>query len=534
MSIERPQADRYDVVIAGGGHNGLVAAAYLAGAGYTVAVCEAGANFGGATQSAAVFAGQDARLSRYAYLVSLLPDRIVADLGLRLECRSRTVASYTPVLGPTGADGVLIGRGGHHTLQSVASMDRICGTGSHAKYEAFTSRLERLAGRLAPTMLGPLASASTLRDQSGDKELWDALTRRPIGEWIRAHFPDDLLAGIVGTDGVIGTFASLEDVSLAANRCFLYHIIGNGTGEWRVPVGGMGALITELLEVCAARGVELVTCAAVTGVEADGHTAEVTLAGGARIAADWVLWGAPPSALARAKGQVAISSGSSSLAAEGSQMKLNMLLTRLPRLASGMDPQVAFAGTLHVGESYHQLETAYADAAAGLIPATLPFELYCHTLTDPTILGPDLATAGYHTVTLFGMHTPATLFDGDGVNVRLRDELTARYLAALNVHLAEPIEDCLAIDSDGRPCLEAHTPLDLEDELGMARGNIFHAPLTFPVADSDLTVGSWGVETPDANILICGAAARRGGGVSGIPGQNAAMAVLARSVQFNR
>lgn len=200
-----------------------------------------------------------------------------------------------------------------------------------------------------------------------------------------------------------------------------------------------------------------------------------------------------------------------------------MLLTRLPKLRDpDVDPREAFAGTFHIAEGYGQLATAHAQAAAGRLPAAPPSEIYCHSLTDPTILGPELAGRGYQTLTLFGLHTPARLFDGD--NDGAREELLAATLAELDAHLAEPLADCLATDADGRPCIEAKTPLDLERDLRLPGGNIFHRALSWPYSQAD--TGRWGVETPHPRVLLCGAGAVRGGGVSGVPGHNAAMAVL--------
>ena len=99
-------------------------------------------------------------------------------------------------------------------------------------------------------------------------------------------------------------------------------------------------------------------------------------------------------------------------------------------------------------------------------------------------------------------------------------------LASINSVLAEPIEDCLLSTADGDPCLEARTPVELETELGMPGGHIFHRDLAWPFAEHADEVGRWGVETSRPNVWICGAGARRGGGVSGIPGHNAARAVL--------
>ena len=112
--------------------------------------------------------------------------------------------------------------------------------------------------------------------------------------------------------------------------------------------------------------------------------------------------------------------------------------------------------------------------------------------------------------------------DNDG----MRERALAATLASLDSVLAEPVLDCVWRDPAGRPCVEARTPLDLEAELGLPSGNIFHRDLTWPFAETDAEVGTWGVETDDPRLLICGAGARRGGGVSGVPGRNAAMAVL--------
>ncbi len=159
----------------------------------------------------------------------------------------------------------------------------------------------------------------------------------------------------------------------------------------------------------------------------------------------------------------------------------------------------------------------------------MPSEVYCHTLTDPSILGVDLQAAGYQTLTLFGVHAPARLFrdDPDGARDRARDAA----LRSLQAVLAEPLAGCLAVDADGRPCVEVVTPLDLEAELRMPGGHIFHGDLAWPWLADDAVVRTpaeaWGVATAHPGLLLCGSGAVRGGAVSGLGGHNAAMAVLA-------
>jgi phytoene dehydrogenase-like protein len=520
--------DRYDAVVVGGGHNALVAAAYLGRAGLSVCVLERADRLGGAAVSGRVFAGVDAWLSRYSYLVSLLPDRIVADLGLRLKLASRPIASFTPVHRDGRGDlGLLVERrAGLATAESFRTL-----TGSDREFAAwcdFYGDAACLAEAAAPTLLEPLPPADELRRRVGDAR-WERLVARPLGIALEDTFEDDTVRGVVLTDALIGTFAAAHDPTLRQNRCFLYHLIGNGTGEWRVPVGGMGAVTAELERAARAAGAELVTGAEVVRIDADGQDAEVAyVAGGGmggggelRVAGRFVLTGVAPAVLERLRGR---DGGSRP---EGAQVKINMVLERLPRLRSGHDPASAFAGTFHIDEGYAALESAHAVASAGRLPDPLPSEVYCHTLTDPSILGPELAARGAHTLTLFGLQTPARLFAGDHDGSVL-DEAVRRHIAGLDAYLAEPLAECLVRDADGRPCLEAVGPGDLESSLAMPGGHIFHGDLSWPWAEHD-DGDRWGVATDVANLLVCGAGARRGGGVSGIGGHNAAMAVLERS-----
>jgi phytoene dehydrogenase-like protein len=501
--------ETWDAVIAGAGHNGLVAAALLARAGLRVLLLERRAAVGGAAVSASPFAGHDVHLSRYSYLVSLFPRALLDELGVPVELRRRSVSSYTP----WGDGGVLV------------SDDRTTLGDDAQAFNDFYAMTTAMAERVFGSMTEPLRSRAEFRDLVADEAAWSALFERPLSEVLETRFSSDVVRGVVATDGLIGTFASLDDPGLLPNRCFLYHVIGNGTGRWDVPVGGMGAVTRGLSQAAMAACAELRVGTAVVGIEVSGDTVRVHTADGDTHVARDLLAGFAPAVLAELLGDPPPPEPRP----EGSQLKLNLLLKRLPRLRDGsVSPAEGFAGTLHVNESYDQLEAAFAQAAAGRIPELPPCEAYCHSLTDPSILGPELRSAGAQTLTVFGLHMPARLFAGHArASAAAKDEAVAATLRSLNAVLAEPIEDCLMRDRDGELCLEARTPVELESELGLPGGHIFHRDLTWPFAESEADIGRWGVETARENVWICGAGARRGGGVSGIPGHNAAQAVLA-------
>ena len=500
----------YDVAVIGGGHNGLVAATYLAKAGKSVVILEANAEVGGATTSVRAFPEYEAMLSRYSYLISLLPDQIVSDLGLDFECISRTVSSYTPYSRNGKDSGLFVAR--QWDKETKDSFNELDPSGAEwAAWQDFYNEIAEFAVKIAPSMLQPLKSRSELKAEINMPEVWDYLMERPIGEVIEERFKDDLVRGVVLTDALIGTFSSAFEMQ--ANICFLYHLIGNGTGEWKVPRGGMGALVKELVRVATAAGVEIKVNARVKSVATDTENATLTLEDGTTVTSSFVLSNAAPQVLARLRGKTPPAS------LEGSQMKINILLKSLPQLKSGIDPRLAFAGTFHAQESFAQCESTYLQAKGGAVPEMLPIEMYCHTLTDPSILSAELQAQGYQTLTLFGLHTPAALFDTDNKGAKAAALKAA--LASLNQYLVEPLENVIA-------AIEVKSPLDIEGDVGLPRGNIFHKDLSFPFRE-DSQKTRWGVETDDPRIFICGAGAIRGGGVSGIPGHNAAMAVLEAS-----
>ena len=505
---------QYEVVIVGGGHNSLVAACYLAKAGKKVLVLEANKQVGGASTSEYVFAGIEAKLSRYSYLVSLLPDQIITDLGLKFETISRKVSSYTPYKNKEGEFGLLINRvWDESNRQSFFNL-----TKSNDESDAwlkFYDQVSKFAKVIAPTLLRPLPTRSEIKKQLDDDQIWRILIEQPLGKTLDEYFDNDLVKGVVLTDGLIGTFTSAYEMQ--ANICFLYHLIGNGTGEWKVPKAGMGALVRELENKAISLGVEIKVNSKVKSVDAQLNQVIIELDDGQKYAAKYLLSNVAPQVLAKLQGEVLPES------LEGSQIKINMLLKSLPRFKSGVSASDAFVGTLHINEGFTQLQRAYQQAKAGSLPDELPLEMYCHSLTDNSILSNELNQQGFHTLTIFALHTPAKLFDTD--HEKVKEIAKQRALAALNQYLVEPIEEHLATDKNGQLCIEVKSPIDLENEINLPRGNIFHKDLSMPFKEDDSAL-RWGVETNHPRVFLCGAGAIRGGGVSGIPGHNAAMAIL--------
>jgi phytoene dehydrogenase-like protein len=511
---------QYDAVIIGGGHNGLVAACYLGMAGKKVLILEKNDYIGGASTSQKVFPDYEAYLSRYSYLVSLFPNQIFTELGLTIPLLRRSIASYTP---NGEGQGILLSNENEDiTKQNIQKL----GTHEWKGYQNLLKKQTLFAELIWDSFLQPLQSKADWEKVFKAKKqakLWRDFVEKPIGELIESHFEADILRGIIFTDGKIGANTYAHDPSLLQNRTFIYHIIGNKTGEWRVPQGGMGNLAKQLADKAKSVGVEWVLNAKVIhgdyqndistiSYENEGNTVDVKT--------KYVLWNAAPP-FQNIPDKTGVN--------EGTAFKINMLLTKLPLLKDkSVTSEQAFAGTFHIDEGYAQMQKTYDTAHIGRISDTLAGEIYCHTLTDNSILSEKLQREKYHTLTYFGLDLPYTLFEKN--NEQAKKEVVSKFLKGINHYLETPLEDCLALDKNGDFCLEAKSSLDLEKELGLPRGNIFQKSLTWFFAENEEEIGSFGVETEYPNVFICGSSAKRGGAVSGIAGRNAAMAILKKPV----
>src|SRR5256714_14498701 len=331
---------RYDVIILGAGHNGLVAAAYLTRAGLSVLLLEKNDYIGGATTSQKLFPDYEARLSRYSYLVSLLPEKIIRDLGLKLELRRRTTVSFTPYVRDGKQGGLLLS----NVSEEASARSMFERTGNRHEYEEMKKfyELSRVFAEHAwDSMLEPLVARNEFKRRfENDRisgEAWRSLVEEPLGGAIERYLKDDLVRGLVLTDSKIGVFTHPHDPSLVQNRCFLYHLIGNKTGEWKVPVGGMGAVARKLEEGAQKGGADFlmnVRLAAVDFTSAN-KTVEFEIDSKRhKVDARFLLVNFGRNVLAKYSGKPY----QPTAADEGSVFKINMLLRRLPRLKAQRHP----------------------------------------------------------------------------------------------------------------------------------------------------------------------------------------------------
>jgi len=519
---------RYDVVIAGAGHNGLIAAAYLLNAGLSVLTLERRENLGGASISKRVFPEFDANISAYSYLIGLWQQKITKDLGLEFTVKQRQIGSFTPTARKGRHDGLIISN--QSETETEESFYRITGNRSDYRgYQKLYEMTDRCGKIVRPTLLKPLLTKAAFRQlfkNADAMDVWKAFFEKPLGECIEDLIEDDVVRGVAFTDAKIGMLTHPHDQSLLQNLIFLYHVIGDSTsGGWWVPVGGMGQLINQLKNKIFGKNGVIISNAEVTHIEPGLPFSTVTYATSTgrefTTEAKYILVNADPRTLTNLlPAEIGYSPGT---LLDGTTFKINMLLKRLPALKSGILAEKALSGTVHIDEGYNQMIESYRLASNGFIPNSIPGEMYCHTLTDRTILSEELAEAGYHSLTYFGLDVPAKSFRYD--NTQNTEATFLKCIKGINRYLDEDIRDCLARDSKGKLCIEAKSPVDLENELRLPGGNIFHGNLTW--FHDDQYAGQWGVEIPDlTHIIFCGSGAKRGGCVSGIPGHNAAMKIL--------
>jgi phytoene dehydrogenase-like protein len=521
----------YDVAIIGGGHNGLACAAYLAGAGCTVLVLEKNAVAGGAALTEEFHPGF--RNSLAAYTVSLLNPTVIRDLDLHrhgLRIVERPVANFWPV---DARRSLLMPYGLANRQRAVAEFsardaERL------ADYDAALERAARLlrelvlrrppnaGGGMLELIEGARFGQRMLRLSLEDKRLLVDLFTRSVADYLAMWFESEVVQGALAFDGIVGAYASPYTPGTA--YVLLHHCFGevNGkSGVWGHAVGGMGAISQAIARCAQERGAVIRTEAAVASVVVeDGRTRGVVLAGGERIAARAVAANVPPKLLFRdlvPEGAVApdlrrrfaaITSGSGTF-------RMNVALSELPdfRCRPGIDRQDHHASGIVIGPTVAYLERAYLDARAyGWARKPVVEMLIPSTLDD------SLAPAGKHVASLFVQHVAPRLPDGRGWD-EAREAFADVVIETVGEHAPNFKASIL-----GRQIL---SPLDLERRFGMVDGDIFHGQLTpGQLFSARPVLGHADYRMPVPGLYLCGSGAHPGGGVTGVPGRNAALEII--------
>jgi len=534
--------DRYDAIVIGGGHNGLVTAAYLARAGKNVCVLERRHVLGGCANTEELWPGY--KVSTAAYVVSLLETQIMADLRLAengLKILRRNPSSFTPLL-----DGrsLTLGPDMASNQQEIAQFSRA----DAEEYPRYCQQLERIAQVVEPLMQqpasNPLPLPSGWRSRSlsakvkDSARLWgiyqalgelgedlpdamDFLTgaARPL---LENRFESEVLRATLGTDAIIGSFQSLSAPGSA--YVLLHHVMGKAGGErgvWGYVQGGMGSLADALASVCQSLSVDIYRESEARRILVeDGNVVGVTLEDGRLIEAPVVASSVDanltfnrfvqadvlPENFVRAVNRIDYSSAS---------MKINLALSELPQFtckkSEGVGPQ--HRGTIHISPTVGYIERAYADAVAGW-PSTDPVL----EITIPTSVDSSIAPEGKHLMNIFVQFAPYRLAEGKHWD-DIKDDFADRCIQLLGRY-APNVPDAI----EHRQVL---SPLDLEREFGLTGGNIMQGAMSPNQLFFNRPVTGWADHrTPLAGLYLCGAASHPGGGVMGTCGRNAAAAIL--------
>jgi phytoene dehydrogenase-like protein len=520
-----------DVVIIGGGHNGLVAAAYLARNGLDTLVCERRDVVGGAAVSEHPF-GPGYTVTSLSYVVSLLPPSLVRDLGL--ASHGYHVYPQGPYFAPR-ADG----RALRLPHDPAARRNEIAAfsAGDAAAYDSYEAYLEGMAAILGPLLEEIPPRLGSRRPQ----DLWrqglllrhlrrldtrtavDAtrLLTGSIADLIDRYFTSDAVRGLLSVSGVIGTWAGPRSAGTA--YVTLHHHIGGVDGQagaWGFPRGGMGGVTAALAAAARSFGAEIRTGAEVAGIRTSGgRVTGVTLASGEEVDAGTVVTTAHPqiSFLRLLDPAVLPPDFVADIRAwqtRSGTVKINLALDRLPAFTShpGFDPQV-HGGTIVLAESLDHVENAFQDAASGR-PSALPFADIC----IPSVFDDSLAPQGHHIMSMFTQWVPHSYADrpDPGELAAYADRVIARMEAVAPGFTGSVLH---------RQVIGPH---EMQQEYGLIGGNIFHGELSLgQMFHARPAAGYADLRTPVRGLYQAGSATHGGGGVTGIPGRNVVHQILA-------
>jgi phytoene dehydrogenase-like protein len=513
----------YDAIIIGGGHNGLVAACYLAKAGKKVVVLERHHTVGGAAITEEIHPGF--RVSVASYSMSLMRPEIIQELRLAdygFEVYAKSPSYFMPF--PDGRHLLLYGGDRERSKAEIAKFSQH----DADNYDAWEDFWDRCCDIIEPTLMGPPISLAELAqrfDQQGWSDDFRRLMLLSMRDLVDEYFESEHVKATLVPQAMISTAAG--PASPGTPYIYLVHAIGRAIhgrrGIWGYVKGGMGAVTQCLAAAARDLGVEIRTSAPVGEVLVEGSQATgVVLENGDTIRARAVLSNADPrrtflglvpaSALPESF-RTRIDKG---YRATGTVYKLNLALAELPRYTVAppdLAPEIISRGTVDIAPTLSYLERAYDEFKSGM-PSTKPFiEIFSQSPTDPTMAPP-----GKHVLSCFCQYFPYAP-NGRSWDDGLREEIADRIVDTLAEYAPNIRGAVLA-----RQML---SPVDLERRFGLTGGNIFHGEM-MPDQSFNLRPlpGFSDYRTPLGGLYLCGSGAWPGGGVSGIPGHNAAKTVI--------
>jgi phytoene dehydrogenase-like protein len=526
-----PATTQCDAVIIGGGHNGLVCACYLAAAGLKVRVLERRGVVGGAAVTEEFHPGF--RNSTASYTVSLLNPKVIADLNLRghgLKILERPLSNFLPLadgrslaIGPTLADT-------QRAVAQFSARDAAALPRYYAMLEGVAAVLRELALETPPNaggglrdLFAALAAGNRLRklDMAARRDVLDLFTKS-AGHLLDAWFESDALKAAFGFDAIVGNFASPYTPGSA--YVLLHHVFGevNGKpGAWGHAVGGMGAITQAMATEARARGVDICTDAEVARVLiTKGVARGVALADGSEIAARCVVSNLNPKLLYlklidSRELDAEFVARLSNYRCESATFRINVALAELPDFtaARGTAVQPHHQAGIIMAPSLAYMERAYFDARTHGWSRQPIVEMLIPSTVDDS-----LAPPGKHVASLFCQHFSYALPDGRSWD-DCRDAAADYVIDTVNAHAPNFRASIL-----GRRVL---SPLDLEREFGLIGGDIFHGALSLDqLYSARPLLGHAAYRGPLAGLYMCGAGTHPGGGVTGLPGHNAAREIV--------
>jgi phytoene dehydrogenase-like protein len=512
-------ADRYDVAVIGGGHNGLVAANYLARAGRRVIVLEAREVVGGACVSEELI--PDSRWSSCAFIAGLLRPEVIAELELRrfgLEMYQSEVLNFT--LFPDGSH-MFLWKELDRTLREIERYS----LRDAQRFLDFGLRLRRFAGLVTPWLLRPPPSRSELLrtfEEAGEEGLFNEFVLLSSRDLLDRYFESEHLKGLLAFFGIVSVWGGPS--TPGTSYVYGHHSWGEFNGEfgqYGFVKGGMGGITQALANGARHHGAEIRTGAPVARVAVEGGRASgVVLESGEEIAAAAVLSNADPKrSLLRLVDPAELDrdflAAVEGIDLRGSMARIHLLIDELPAyLGFGPERGPQHLGHQMLGASIENFEAAWEAERRGELPDRHVIEAVIQSTTDPT-----LAPEGKHTLTLGVQQLPFDLADGntwDDVKESWTDRVVAE-LCEYAPNLTDHIVDRATI-----------TPLDLERDYLITGGNIFHGQMYLDQlfgARPLPSISSY--RTPISGYYLCGAGMHPGGGVMGAAGHNAARAMLA-------